>query len=897
MSRLVPAHNHGEIDVDNSTATPLGIGATFTGEWVDITEYGIIYVNTYSDVASAADGLSIQQSSDGTNADHDDVFTIGAGSAKNFAVNPYANYYRVVYTNGTVAQTTFRLQSKLNTTGLASSHRIQDSISTDDDARLVKAVLTGEDPDGVFQNFQATRRGNFKVSIDEYGDTSSIDAFARLRISQPYTLYDSKQLHDKQPLFWDEITAGSATSVHSSTNAATVMTVTASASDYVIRQTKQRFNYQPGKALRHGEPVLTIDGYKSIEEIKVGDIVFDGFGKQTKVIGVYPQGKRDIYRVTFDDNTIIDCDGDHLWKTIIRQNSKKGQARILTTKQMLAEYGEKPKSYARWRIPKAPILEIDKKHVLIDPYTMGAILGDGSFNKDTGFVIIANPDNEVIENLKCESIKNRDNLHYCLRGLGKYIREYKLRGTTAENKFIPNDYLLNDYESRLSILKGLMDTDGSVDKRDGTCEYNSASIELAEGLAFLVRSIGGQAKIRKRPSFYRDEDGNKIKCLDSYRVRVISPVCPFRLSRKAIYWKKRERISFDRYIHSIKKLGSDYATCIRVDSEDHTFLSRNNIVTHNSHLVCFTFHAPQQTGVTIQMGAFDGTGGTYQTPLNGIFLEVTESSVSWNIAKNGSTTETATQANWNYDAFDGTGPSGITLDLDAVLIGFFDIEWLGVGRVRTGFFVEGIPRYCHFFTHSNNPTYTSVYMSTPNLPLRYYIESDGTGGGTLDHICSTVISEGGIQQTGILRSINNATTHLDADTANQKYAILGLRLQSTYYDITVLPEYFSMISQTNDDYLWDLQINPTVAGTFTYNTLTNSSIEYATGATANTITTDGLIIDSGYSKSSSNIDRKFITALTLGSTIAGTQDELVLCVTPLSANADYLSSLTFRELL
>lgn len=563
MSKLVPGHIHGEIDPLNSTTATLAGGATFTGQWVDITDYGIVYVNTYSDVASATDGLAVQQSSDGANADHDDVFSIGAGSAKNFAINPHAQYYRVVYTNGGSAQSTFRLQSKLNTIGLASSHRIQDSISTDDDARLVKAVLTGEDPTGTFVNFQATRRGNFKVSIDEYGDTTAIDAFARLRISQPYTIYDSKQLHDKQPLFWDEITAGSATSVHSSTNAATVMTVTASASDYVIRQTKQRFNYQPGK----------------------------------------------------------------------------------------------------------------------------------------------------------------------------------------------------------------------------------------------------------------------------------------------------------------------------------------------SQLIVFTFHAPQQTGVTMQIGAFDGTGGTYRTPYNGIFLEITDSSVSWNIAKNGSTTETVTQANWNYDPFDGTGPSGLTLDLDAVLIGFFDIEWLGVGRVRAGFYVGGLPRYTHFFNHSNDSSFTSVYMSTPNLPLRYYIESDGTGGGTLDHICSTVISEGGIQQTGILRSVNTGTTHIDANAADTKYAVIGIRLQSTYYDITVLPEYFSMISETNDDFKWTIEMGPTIAGTFTYSALTNSSIEYALGATANTVTTPGLVIDSGFSKSSATIDRRFVTALTLGSTIAGTQDELVLTVTPLSSNADYQASLTFRELL
>jgi hypothetical protein len=721
MSRVIPTHSHGEIDTNNSTATPLGAGATFTGQWVDITDYGIVYINTYSDVASANDGLEVQQSSDGINADHNDIYSIDANSAKNFSINPHSQYLRVLYTNGGSNQSAFRLQTKFNTNGLSTSHRVKDDLTTDDDARLVKSILmtrandldeyknvgihypvpvggdqlypadvnltysngytftgditslldnrwspivdsTATNPKQLLYEFErpmqtsimglvtetgsfsntvikyavstsawitlvdesadatakdflltpsvpitfnrllfefhtantitltgfnlgkskqvisqiqglndagelvnvgATTGGNLRVSLQEYGDTAAIDAFARLRTSQPFTIFDSKQLHDKQPLFWDEILGGSATSVHSSVNSATVMTVTASASDYVIRQTKQRFNYQPGK----------------------------------------------------------------------------------------------------------------------------------------------------------------------------------------------------------------------------------------------------------------------------------------------------------------------------------------------STVICFTMHAPQQTGVTMRIGAFDGTGGTYETPLNGIFLEVTDSSISWNIAKNGTTTETATQANWNYDPFDGTGPSGITLDLDAVIIGFFDIEWLGVGRVRTGFYVSGIPRYAHYFTHSNNPSFTSVYMSTPNLPLRYYITSDGTGGGTLDHICSTVMSEGGIQQTGILRSVNNVTTHIDANTANQKYAILGIRLQSTYYDITVLPEYFSMISLTNDDYLWDLQLNPTVAGTFTYNTLASSSIEYAVGATANTITTDGIVVDSGYSKSASSIDRKFITALTLGSTIAGTQDQLVLCVTPLSANADYLSSLTFRELL
>jgi len=709
------------ISPPNSSNTPLDISGTFTGEWIDTTGLGIVYVSAYSDVPSATDGLVIEQSTDGINAHFDDVFTIPAGIGKNFSINPHARFLRVRYINGLIAQTTFALQTKLNLNGLASSHRVRDDITTEEDCRLVKSVLSikanaenqyknielanpmpvntgqlyqsdinlehsdmgtfsgtpidlvddrwspitdttannpkvitieferalqtaiigiatetgsfsntvikyglttfpdqtlvdesadatlkttlvapsvpitltrivlefhtantitlthldmskdegviaqiqGIDPDGELLTVGTSRIGNLNVGIQEYGDTSAVDAFARLRISTPYTLFDSKQLHDKQPLFWDEIVAGSATSVHDPVNANTVMTVTASASDYVIRQTKLRPNYQPGK----------------------------------------------------------------------------------------------------------------------------------------------------------------------------------------------------------------------------------------------------------------------------------------------------------------------------------------------SQLIVFTFHAPQQTGVTMQIGAFDGTGGTYRTPYNGIYLEITESDISWNIAKNGTTTESHSQGNWTYDNLDGEGPSGVTLDIDAVLIAFTDIEWLGVGRVRCGFFIGGVPRYVTYFYHSNNPSFTSVYMSTPNLPLRYYIESDGTSGGTLDHICSTVISEGGIQQTGILRSVNTGTTHLDANTANQKYAIVGIRLKTAYYDITVLPEYFSMLSLTNDAFQWSIELNPVVAGTFTYTGLTDSSLEYATGATANTVTTPGIIIDSGYSVSSSVIDRRIVTALTLGSTIAGVQDTMVLCVTPLSSNADYHASLTVRELL
>ncbi len=159
---------NGTVDANNNSSTPLGIGATFTGTSTDILQFSGITISVFSDVASATDGLSVQFSADGTNWDHLDVFTIPAGTGKTFSFQPVARFMRVLYTNGGTAQADFRLSVILKTaTGKSSSHRIADSISDQDDAEVVKAVLTGENPSNQFVNFQATTPGNFKVSLEE----------------------------------------------------------------------------------------------------------------------------------------------------------------------------------------------------------------------------------------------------------------------------------------------------------------------------------------------------------------------------------------------------------------------------------------------------------------------------------------------------------------------------------------------------------------------------------------------------------------------------------------------------------------------------------------------------------------------------------------------------------
>ena len=158
----------GHISTDNSTSTPLSGDAVFTGTFEDITNFGVIVITLNSSHASITDGLCIDFSSDGVNIDSQDKFTVPANTGKTFSFQAATKYFRVVYTNGSTLQTHFRLQTTLKPYYVKpSSHRISDNISPEDDAELVKAILTGQKPNNDFVNFQSTTAGNFKVSVEE----------------------------------------------------------------------------------------------------------------------------------------------------------------------------------------------------------------------------------------------------------------------------------------------------------------------------------------------------------------------------------------------------------------------------------------------------------------------------------------------------------------------------------------------------------------------------------------------------------------------------------------------------------------------------------------------------------------------------------------------------------
>lgn len=299
------------------------------------------------------------------------------------------------------------------------------------------------------------------------------------------------------------------------------------------------------------------------------------------------------------------------------------------------------------------------------------------------------------------------------------------------------------------------------------------------------------------------------------------------------------------------------------------------------------------TGITVAAGAFDDD--------NGIFMSIDDGTPKFTIRSNATGTPVDTevaQSSWNGDKLDGTGESGVTLDPTMTQIFWFDMEWLGVGTVRCGIVHNGAFILCHSFHHANNET--AVYMSTPNLPLRYSIENDGTGAASVvEHICTTVVSEGGLSKLGRLDYKSTAGTHVDANAANTIYAIIGLRLKSAYIGQSIGFVKMSMINTVNDDFEWMLLFNPTVAGTFTYASHASyCALEVAAGVTANTVT-GGTPMSGGFvtaSNSGGGTATDLDNALRLGAAIDGTVDEVVLCCRPLTANADIEASITWREL-
>jgi hypothetical protein len=255
-----------------------------------------------------------------------------------------------------------------------------------------------------------------------------------------------------------------------------------------------------------------------------------------------------------------------------------------------------------------------------------------------------------------------------------------------------------------------------------------------------------------------------------------------------------------------------------------------------------------------RVGYFGAANGIYFERDGTTLYMVERSSVS------GSVTNTrVAQVDWNQDKLDGTGPSGLILDATKAQILYMDIEWLGLGTVRTGFVIDGVFVPVHNFNHAN--LITTTYITTASLPLRYEMRNNGATGSssTLKQVCSTVISEGGYELRGSQLSIGtNITTPKTLTTAGTFYPIVSIRLKSTRLDGIVIMTAVSILGISNNTtYKWEIVAQGTTGGGSWVSASAGSSVEYNITGTSFTLGT-GRILASGYfqgsNQGSSTID-------------------------------------------
>lgn len=358
-----------------------------------------------------------------------------------------------------------------------------------------------------------------------------------------------------------------------------------------------------GKAQPIDEPVLTPSGWVEIGQLKAGDEVIGSDGKPQHIVGVHPQGVRDVAKVTFSDRSSVRCDWDHLW-TFRLNSGPKSKVYTRTLREWKKEPLDRKCGDHRAKRLFAPMLSapasLSPSDAPLDPYLLGLLLGDGSMSVCSVYFTTMDEElRQAVEDRLPAGLKTVEHTgsssgkakgYYLTKGhkagnpgvggglpnpLKEALKKLGLFGHTAHGKFVPECY--SSFEQRWAVLQGLMDTDGHAGKA-GAVDYVTASEALRDWAAETFEMAGGTAVRTVKAVLYKGE------MRTYYRLHALTPstLCPFRLSRKAeAYSAPRQRSPF-RAVTAIEDDGRAECVCISVSNADALYVTRHCVLTHNS---------------------------------------------------------------------------------------------------------------------------------------------------------------------------------------------------------------------------------------------------------------------------------------------------------------------------
>lgn len=364
-------------------------------------------------------------------------------------------------------------------------------------------------------------------------------------------------------------------------------------------------------------------GEKDLGDIEVGDHVLDRLGQPTKVLGVYPQGKLDVYEVTLTDGRKTYCNDEHLWSYY----SSKGNLVTKTLREMI-DNGIKHNGDGcyKYKIPVAPAIEYEEKDFSVDPYVLGAFIGDGSLTERQ--LTISSDDEFLVDKVSRiigakGYVRNKANFSYTFflpnpQSMGLTVKTkyqtadifggYSQLMCKAKDKRIPREYFYGSVEQRLSLIQGLMDTDGCInDDLRANVRFSNTSSGLIQDMQYILRSLGYHSTI------IEDVREDKGIC---YELSVNIPSSEksklFTLPRRKEIAQKHSNTSKNRIyskvgIKAVEKMSyQEEMTCIYVDNEEHLYLTNDFIVTHNTTTLKAVADVLQEKGYLYAQCALSG---------------------------------------------------------------------------------------------------------------------------------------------------------------------------------------------------------------------------------------------------------------------------------------------------